>query len=382
MDKNTPFPKLKPTGTIITKNIPKDNETNNTSELKPSNTQVEGDKKNDFKSRIKFFEQKSKDNSKQLDIRKTLPLKQVKKDILLEKNKENKEIIKKEEGKSDNNNIQNEAKTEKPTINLGDAIPKKLIATKTMAPINAIEDEKEKEKEIEEEKEKVYKAFLKRRTYDFGQLQRPSNYGDIEKYWNYVKNIIDYKILDFTILQEIIQILKESEEDFGSCDTTLEFILNSIESKSEQYDEEPNYINELILKEHLAFFMILTLNLKDNQAYIKTIFKGETNFFHKLIEILENIKNKNKFLKIINNLFSDEEYKEIFFNKNKPDNELEELYNLEKKFFTEKYTGCKDKEKVGLNDKEKDSNVKLFSDILKFELNYANFFHTEVSVKK
>ena len=79
-------------------------------------------------------------------------------------------------------------------------------------------------------------------------------------------------------MQDIIQILKESGEDFGSCDIILEFILNSIESKSEQYDEEPNYINELILKEHLAFFMILTLNLKDNQAYIKTIFKEKQIF--------------------------------------------------------------------------------------------------------
>ena len=384
MDKNTPFPKLKPTGTIGTKNIPKDNEDNNSSEIKLSNTQVEGDKKNDFKSRIKFFEQKSQNNAKKLDIRKTLPLKEVKKDILKEENKEKKEEVKKEENKSDNNNvqIQNEIKTDKKPSNIGDVIPKKLNATKTMAlPIDKKEEEKEKEIEEEKEKEeeKVYKAFLKKRTYDFGQLQRPSNYGDIEKYWNYEKNILDYKILDFTILQEIIQILKESEEDFGSCDTTLEFILNSIESKSEQYNEEPNYINELILKEHLIFFMILTLNLKDNHAYIKTIFKGETEFFPKLVEILENIKNKNKFLKIINNLFSDEEYKEIFFNKNKPDNELEQLYNLEKKLFIEKYPGCKEKEKSGVNDKEKELYTKLFSDILKFDLNYTNFFQTEVN---
>ena len=377
MDKNTPFPKLKPTGTIVTKNIPKENETNDSSQIKPSNTQVEGDKKNDFKSRIKFFEQKSQHNTKQLDIRKTLPLKHVNKDILLEENQENKE---KKEDKPHNNNTQNETKENNPELNLDGGITKKLNATKTMAvPIDKKEDEKEKEIEEEKDEEKVYKAFLKRRTYDFGQLQRPSNYGDIEKYWNFEKNILDYKILDFTILEDIIHILKESEEDFGSCDTTLEFILNSIESKAEQYDEEPNYTNELILKEHLVFFMILTLNLKDNKAYIKTVFKGETNFFHKLVEILEYIKNKNKFFKIINNLFSDEEYRAIFFNKNKPDNELEELYNLEKKFFAEKYPGCKDKEKVGLNNKEKESYVKLFSDILKFDLNYTNFFHTEVS---
>ena len=55
------------------------------------------------------------------------------------------------------------------------------------------------------------------------------------------------------------------------------------------------------------------------------------------------------------------------------------MYNLEKKFFAEKYPGCKDKETITLNDKEKESYIKLFSDILKFDLNYTNFFHTEVS---
>lgn len=380
MDKNTPFPKLKPTGTIVTKNTPKDNEIDDSSKLMPSNTQVESNNKNDFKSKIKFFEQKSQNIAKQLDIRKTMPLKPVKKDILQEKNKDNKE--KKEEDKHDNNNKQNETKTktDKPALSLGGVIPQKLIATKTMAvPIDKKEDEKLKAIEEEVDEEKVNKAFLKRRTYDFGQLQRPSNYSDIEKYWDYEKNIIDCKILDFTILEEIIQILKDSEEDFASCDTTLEFILNTIEFKSEQYNEEPNYINELILKKHLVFFMILTLNLKDNHAFIKTIFIGEANFFNKLVEFLDKIKNKNKFLKIISNLFSDEEYKSIFFNKNKPDKELEELYNFEKSYFTEKYPGCKDKEKKGINEKEKESYGKLFSDILKFDLNYTNFFHTEVS---
>ena len=378
MDKNTPFPKLKPTGTKVTKNTPKDNEIDDSSQLMPSNTQVESNKNNDFKSRIKFFEQKSQNIAKQLDIRKTMPLKPVKKDILQEKNKDNKE--KKKEDKPDNNNKQNETKTNKPALNLGGVIPQKLNATKTMAvPLDKKEDAKLKAIEEENDEEKVNKAFLKRRTYDFGQLQRPSNYSDIEKYWNFEKNIIDYKILDFTIFEEIIQILKESEEDFSSCDTTLEFILNTIEFKSEQYNEEPNYINELILKEHLFFFMILTLNLKDNHAYIKTVFIGEANFFNKLVEFLDKIKNKNKFLKIISNLFSDEEYKAIFFNKNKPDKELEELYNFEKSYFTEKYPGFKDKEKKGINDKEKESYGKLFSDILKFDLNYTNFFHTEVS---
>ena len=56
-----------------------------------------------------------------------------------------------------------------------------------------------------------------------------------------------------------------------------------------------------------------------------TIFKGKIDFFHKLVDILMPLKKKKIFLRIINNIFL-EEYKQIFFNKNKPNIELEELF--------------------------------------------------------
>ena len=55
------------------------------------------------------------------------------------------------------------------------------------------------EQEVEEEKkEKIYKGYLKKKTYEFSQLQRPSSYQELQKYWDYEKNIFDCKILDFS----------------------------------------------------------------------------------------------------------------------------------------------------------------------------------------
>ena len=54
------------------------------------------------------------------------------------------------------------------------------------------------QEEEEEKKEKIYKGFLKKKTYEFSQLQRPSSYQELQKYWDYEKNIFDCKILDFS----------------------------------------------------------------------------------------------------------------------------------------------------------------------------------------
>jgi hypothetical protein len=39
---------------------------------------------------------------------------------------------------------------------------------------------------------------MKRQTYDFSQLERPSTYWELDKYWSIDKNIFDYRILDFS----------------------------------------------------------------------------------------------------------------------------------------------------------------------------------------
>ena len=114
--------------------------------------------------------------------------------------------------------------------------------------------------------------------------------------------------------------------------------------------------------------MILTLNIKNNNCYIKTVFKGETSFYYKLLDFIKTIKNKNIFLSIINNLFS-EEYYDIFFNKDEPDEEVEELYRDEKTAFREKYTFISPNP-----ENQKESYIDLYSKILNFELDYKNFF--------
>ena len=167
-----------------------------------------------------------------------------------------------------------------------------------------------------------------------------------------------------------MEILKESEDDYSSCDAFLEFLLNAIERKSQIYNEESTYTNRVILQNYLHFFMIFTLNLKHYPVFIKTVFKGETLFFNKLINILMGLKNRKIFLDIIDNLFGDE-YKEIFFRENK-DEELEALYSQEKTFFREKYEYSEKKVKNEIE--RKSAYTQIFSKILKFDLNYSDFF--------
>ena len=97
-----------------------------------------------------------------------------------------------------------------------------------------------------------------------------------------------------------------------------------------------------------------------------TIFKGKIDFFHKLVDILMPLKKKKIFLRIINNIFL-EEYKQIFFNKNKPNIELEELFINEITIFGEKYS------ELSIYF-EKETYMKIFSNLLQFDLNYENFF--------
>ena len=118
--------------------------------------------------------------------------------------------------------------------------------------------------------------------------------------------------------------------------------------------------------------MIITINLQDIPDYIKTVFKGENNFYNKLIEYIMPLKNKNIFLKIINNLFL-EEYKCLYF-KEEEDQELIDLFNEESTSFKEKYTELSNNGEV---EKEKESYIQLFSKILDFELDYNNFFPEE-----
>ena len=77
----------------------------------------------------------------------------------------------------------------------------------------------------------------------------------------------------------------------------LHYLLKSIEEKKEQYKKNHTYNNFILIQNYIIFFMVLTLNLKKYPSFIKTVFKGECDFFHKLVEILKEFpKKKSKIL--------------------------------------------------------------------------------------
>ena len=154
--------------------------------------------------------------------------------------------------------------------------------------------------------------------------------------------------------------------DINTFESILYLLLISIKEKAEIYKKEHSYNNLYIIQNYLMFLMILTLNLQKYPEFIKAIFKGTLDFFHKLVDILMTLKKKKKFLVIISNLFLDE-YKQIFFNKNKPNPELEEIFIDEQIFFGQKYS-----DSPVLY--EKDTYIKIFSQLLKFDISYKNFF--------
>ena len=155
---------------------------------------------------------------------------------------------------------------------------------------------------------------------------------------------------------------KPTKENFESV---LYLLLTSIKAKAEEYNKERIYNKLSVLQNYLTFFMILAINLKDFPDFIKTVFQGQINFFNKLVEIITKLKKKKKFLGIISNLFIDE-YKELYFKKSSDD--LEQLFIEENTKFGEIYQDSFTKY-------EKETYVKLFAKLLKFDLSYQNFFH-------
>ena len=150
--------------------------------------------------------------------------------------------------------------------------------------------------------------------------------------------------------------------------------MTSIKEKAEEYNKEGIYNNLSVLQNYLTFFMILTINLKDFPDFIKTVFQGQFNFFNKLVEIIKKLKKKKKFLAIISNIFIDE-YKELYFKKSSDD--LEQLFIEENTKFGEIYQDSFTKY-------EKETYVKLFTKLLKFDLSYQNFFsyHDKINTEE
>ena len=163
----------------------KEEKTNNE---KPS----EENKDNNQEKENKIINKKTKDNKENKDNKDN------------KNNKENKENIgKKSELKIERNTKSTQFQNNIKNLNILFG-RNKLNKALTMIPKhegNEIEKKKDNQNNNEnflEKGIKYNKTFVKKNTTYFSQLERPSNYGEIDKYWNFEKNIIDFKILEFT----------------------------------------------------------------------------------------------------------------------------------------------------------------------------------------
>lgn len=109
----------------------------------------------------------------------------------------------------------------------------------------------------------------------------------------------------------------------------LSLIYSSVEKKIKIYKKNNSYINLSIIKNYIIFFMILFLNIKQSDLFIKTVFEEGTNFFKSLISLLKKMNSsiQNNLFGILNNLFLID-YKSLYFKKNssEKDETLEYIY--------------------------------------------------------
>ena len=167
--------------------------------------------------------------------------------------------------------------------------------------------------------------------------------------------------------------LLSEEANILNFNKILDYLLQSIKEKKDQYKKTPTYNNFILVQNYIIFFMVLTLNLKKYPSFIKTVFKGECDFFHKLVEILKEFpKKKSKILLgIINNIFL-EEYKDIYFRKEK-DDELEEIFINELKNFSSIESDI-------TSYYQKETYKKMFKTLLDFTISYNNFFSNNTKI--
>jgi hypothetical protein len=170
------------------------------------------------------------------------------------------------------------------------------------------------------------------------------------------------------------QILKKSG-DLYNFEKILSLLLLSIDSKLEIYSLTPSFNNLSLFQNYIIFFMVLVLNLKEFPSFVKLIFEGESKFFKTLYLNIFKMKNQKKktLLSILNNIFL-EEYKHIFFRKDKPNPELENLFIAQQTEFSTKYLDT-----VTFYDEQ--TYKKMIKILLEFDLSYDNFFSYNNKIK-
>ncbi|MCQ2817879.1 MAG: hypothetical protein MJ252_11495 [archaeon] len=146
----------------------------------------------------------------------------------------------------------------------------------------------------------------------------------------------------------------------------LEMLIDPLKSKAHNIKKSAPYLDVSIFQNYLIFFMTVTLNLKEQSDYVYAVFHKKHKYFKKIREIIMSLPDiyKNLFLGIISYIFQ-KEYLGLYYNKS--DKSLEELFLHEYQKFSKIYTG-------NLSSLNKETYVKMFDRLLKFDFAYDYFF--------
>ena len=163
--------------------------------------------------------------------------------------------------------------------------------------------------------------------------------------------------------------------DEESFEKTLSLISYSIQNKVELYNKNPTQHNFFLIKIYIIFFMIITINLKKYPNFIKNIFKGKSNFFNCLVQLIkqiQKIKKRHELFSILNYLVL-EEYKGLYFRTEQPDKELEEIFIEQQLFFSSMV--------LDISSYDEATYKKIINILFHFNLSYDNFFKYYKSIK-
>ncbi len=157
----------------------------------------------------------------------------------------------------------------------------------------------------------------------------------------------------------------------------LSLIYTSISKKIEIYQKNQIFINLSIIKNYIIFFMILFINIKQSNTFIKTVFEEGTNFFQSLISLIKQMDSniQKQLFGILNNIFLSD-YKSLYFKKNssEKDEQLEQIFINNQIYFSNFY-----------NESEtifsKSDYKKMFDILSSFDLSYDNFFSNKTEIK-
>ena len=169
----------------------------------------------------------------------------------------------------------------------------------------------------------------------------------------------------FIVTYEISKYLieKGTDENFTQM---LDLLLTNIEEKAKKVEKSQIYFDMSILQNYMIFFMIITLNLKNNPKFICLFFNNE--YFEKFIKALQHLPQQKKKIAfgILNNLFL-EEYKGIYF-RPEPQSELEDMFIKKQTEFSAIYFDM-------MSYYEKSTYEQMYLRLKEFDVSYDNFFN-------